>query len=59
MSAPSDRAYDLAWARGCREDNECWRECADAAQDAMRRGLDAADLALLADYDRHHATAPK
>lgn len=33
----SDRAGDLASARGCQYSNECWSECVEAAQDSLAR----------------------
>lgn len=44
----TDRADDLAAARGCSYENECWSECADAAQAALDEGLNEHDLRLLA-----------
>lgn len=51
MSLPTERAYDLAFARGCENSNECWMDCVDAAQWSINEGLDESDRALLAEYD--------
>lgn len=55
MSDTTDRADDLAAARGCQYGNECWTDCTSAAQAALDAGLDDADRALLAEYDRRQA----